>query len=187
MSKIIIFSAPSGSGKSTVINGLMKRDLNLAFSISCTSRAPRGEEQHGIHYYYLTTDEFKHKIQGNEFIEYEEVYAGCFYGTLKSEIERLQKEGKNVIFDVDVIGGLNIKKIFGEEALSVFIQPPSMEILRYRLENRKTDSKEVIEQRLAKAEYELSFAPQFDKIVVTTDAETAIENAYKIIKEFINS
>ena len=156
--KLIIFSAPSGSGKSTIINYLLEQGLNLKFSISATSRAPRGEEKNGVEYYFLSPEDFRKRIAAGDFLEYEEVYTDKFYGTLKSEVERIFKEGNNVIFDVDVVGGCNIKKYYGNRALSVFIQPPSVEELRRRLVGRNTDSPEVIESRLAKAEYELGFA-----------------------------
>ena len=164
--KLIIFSAPSGSGKSTIINFLLKQNLNLHFSISATSRAPRGTEKDGVEYYFLTPDEFRARIAAGDFLEYEEVYTDKYYGTLKSEVERRLMSGDNVIFDVDVVGGCNIKKFYGDRALSVFIQPPSIEDLRSRLEGRGTDAPEVIESRIAKAEFELGFADKFDVIVV---------------------
>ena len=184
--KLIIFSAPSGSGKSTIINHLLDKGLNLAFSISATSRSPRGEEKHAVEYYFLSPEEFRAKIANEEFLEYEEVYTDKFYGTLKAEVERLTDEGKNVIFDVDVLGGVNIKKYYGDKALSMFIQPPSVEALRERLIGRATDAMDVIEKRIARAEFELSFAPQFDKIVINDDLATAQQDAYNIICEFIN-
>ncbi len=184
--KLIIFSAPSGSGKSTIINYLLDKGLNLAFSISATSRSPRGEEQHAVEYYFLSPEEFRAKIANEEFLEYEEVYTDKFYGTLKAEVERLTDEGKNVIFDVDVLGGVNIKKYYGDKALSLFIQPPSVEALRERLIGRATDAMDVIEKRIARAEFELSFAPQFDKIVINDDLTKAQQDAYNIISEFIN-
>lgn len=163
--KLIIFSAPSGSGKSTIINYLLTQNLNLAFSISATSRAPRGEEKNGVEYYFLTPDRISPAVSpAGDFLEYEEVYTDKFYGTLKSEVERLTSAGKNVIFDVDVVGGVNIKRFYGERALSIFIQPPGIEELRRRLTSRATDAPEVIESRLAKAEYEMGFAPKFDRI-----------------------
>ncbi|MBR4119868.1 MAG: guanylate kinase [Bacteroidales bacterium] len=183
--KLIIFSAPSGSGKSTIINYLLECNLDLAFSISATSRLPRGSEKNGVEYYFLTPDEFRTKIANGDFIEYEEVYKDNFYGTLKSEVERIREEGKNVVFDVDVVGGVNIKSIFGDEALSMFIMPPSVEELRKRLIGRNTDSIETIEKRLDKAEYEMSFAEKFDKIVINDDLESAKSEALSIIKEFI--
>lgn len=184
--KLIIFSAPSGSGKSTIINYLLTQDLNLAFSISATSRAPRGTEKHGVEYFFLTPEEFRYRIENNEFLEYEEVYTDRYYGTLKSQVEKQLEKGQNVIFDVDVVGGCNIKKFYGDRALSVFIQPPSIDDLRKRLEGRGTDSPEVIESRIAKAEYELGFTGQFDKVVVNDDLETAQKDALKIIREFLN-
>ncbi|MBR5531803.1 MAG: guanylate kinase [Bacteroidales bacterium] len=183
--KLIIFSAPSGSGKSTIINYLLGCNLNLAFSISATSRAPRGNEQNGVEYFFLTPDEFRAKIANDEFIEYEEVYKDNFYGTLKSEVERIRENGMNVVFDIDVVGGVNIKNIFGDEALSMFIMPPSVEELRNRLVGRNTDSAETIEKRLAKAEYEIGFADKFDKVVVNDDLESAKAEALSIIKEFV--
>ena len=183
--KLIIFSAPSGSGKSTIINHLLKQNLNLHFSISATSRAPRGTEQNGVEYYFLTPDEFRARIAAGDFLEYEEVYTDKYYGTLKSEVERQLNEGNNVIFDVDVVGGCNIKKFYGDRAFSVFIQPPSIAHLRERLEGRGTDAPEVIESRIAKAEYELSFASQFDCVIVNDDLEAAKAEALKVIKEFL--
>lgn len=183
--KLIIFSAPSGSGKSTIINYLMTQGLNMHFSISATSRAPRGTEQNGVEYFFLTPEEFRTKIENNEFLEYEEVYANRFYGTLKAQVEKQLEEGQNVVFDVDVKGGVNIKKFYGERALSVFIQPPSVDELRRRLEGRATDAPEVINDRIARAEYELSFAPQFDTIVVNDDLETAKAEALQKIKDFL--
>ena len=186
MGKLIIFSAPSGSGKSTIINYLLTQHLNLAFSISATSRAPRGTEQHGVEYFFLTPDEFRRRIAAGDFLEYEEVYPDRFYGTLKEQVERQLADGQNVVFDVDVVGGCNIKKFYGERALSVFIQPPSVEELRKRLVGRGTDAPEVIESRIAKAEYELSFAPKFDTVIVNDDLETAQAEALKVIQDFLN-
>jgi len=185
--KMLIVSAPSGSGKSTIVQWLMKEhpELRLYFSISCTSRAPRGTEQHGVEYFFLTPDEFKAKIANNEFLEYEEVYENRFYGTLKQQVERQREAGQNVVFDVDVKGGVNIKKYYGDEALSLFIQPPSVGELRRRLEGRATDTAEAIEQRLAKAEYEMTFASQFDRIIVNDDLETAKQEALQVVKEFL--
>ena len=184
--KLIIFSAPSGSGKSTIINYLMQQDLHLHFSISATSRAPRGTEQNGVEYFFLTPEEFRQRIANNEFVEYEEVYTDKFYGTLKSQVERQLEEGQNVVFDVDVKGGCNIKKFYGDRALSLFIMPPSVEELRHRLEGRGTDTPEVIQNRLDKAEYEMTFAPQFDKVVVNDVLETAEAEALALIQEFLN-
>ena len=185
--RLIIFSAPSGSGKSTIVQWLMQEhpELNLCFSISCTSRAPRGTEQNGVEYFFLTPEEFRKKIQNDEFLEYEEVYTDRFYGTLKTQVEKQLQLGQNVLFDVDVKGGVNIKKYYGERALSIFIQPPSVEELRKRLEGRGTDSPEAIKNRLAKAEYELSFAPQFDKVVVNDDLSKAESDTYSLLVDFL--
>lgn len=183
--KLIIFSAPSGSGKSTIINYLLTCGLNLCFSVSATSREPRGEEKHGVEYFFLTPEEFRRRIANDEFLEYEEVYPDRFYGTLKAQVEKQLAEGQNVIFDVDVVGGCNIKKFYGEHALSLFIQPPGIEELRKRLEGRGTDTPETIESRIAKAEYELSFAPKFDKIIINDNLEAAQAEALKIVREFI--
>ena len=185
--KLIIVSAPSGSGKSTIVNWLMQEhpELNLYFSISCTSRSPRGEEKDGVEYFFLTPEAFKERIKNNEFLEYEEVYENRFYGTLKAQVERQREAGQNVVFDVDVKGGVNIKKHYGKEALSLFIQPPSIEELRRRLEHRGTDTQEAIEQRLAKAAYELTFAPKFDRVVVNDDLETAKQETFNIINDFL--
>ena len=185
MNKLIIFSAPSGSGKSTIINYLLEQGLNMAFSISATSRPPRGQEQHGVEYFFLTPEEFKERIANDEFLEYEEVYQDRFYGTLKSQVENQLNAGQNVVFDVDVVGGCNIKQFYGDRALSVFIQPPGIEELRKRLEGRGTDTPEVIESRIAKAEYELSFAPKFDVVIVNDDLDTAKAEALKVIREFL--
>ena len=184
--KLIIFSAPSGSGKSTIINYLLKQNLNLAFSISATSRPPRGEEKHGVEYFFLSPDEFRQRISNNEFLEYEEVYKDRYYGTLKAQVEKQLEAGQNVVFDVDVVGGCNIKKFYGDRALSLFIQPPCVEELRRRLIGRGTDASEVIEPRVAKAEYELSFASKFDKVIINDDLEAAKAEALKVIKEFLN-
>ena len=186
--KLIIFSAPSGSGKSTLVNYLMEQhpELQLAFSISCTSRAPRGKEKNGVEFFFLSPEEFKKKIANDEFLEYEEVYEDRFYGTLKSQVEVQSQAGQNVVFDVDVKGGVNIKKHYGSRALSVFIQPPSVEELRNRLVGRATDAPEVIEQRLNKAEYELSFADKFDRIVINDDLEKAKVDVYNVIKQFLD-
>ena len=187
MAKLIIFSAPSGSGKSTIINYLLKQNLNLAFSISATSRPPRGIEQHGVEYFFLSPEEFRQRIANDEFLEYEEVYEDRFYGTLKAQVERQLEAGQNVVFDVDVVGGCNIKQFYGERALSIFIQPPSIEALRQRLEGRGTDTPEVIEDRLAKASYELTFAPKFDKVIVNDDLEKAQAETLEVLKEFLNA
>ena len=184
--KLIIFSAPSGSGKSTIINYLLKQGLNLQFSISATSRPPRGTEQDGVEYFFLSPEEFKKRIANDEFVEYEEVYPDRFYGTLKSQVEKQLAEGQNIIFDVDVEGGCNIKSFYGDRALSVFIQPPSIEELRKRLEGRGTDSPETINSRIAKAEFELSYAPKFDLIVVNDELEKAEAQALEAIRKFLN-
>lgn len=186
--KLLIFSAPSGSGKSTLVGWLMKEhpELNLAFSISCTSRAPRGTEQNGVEYFFLTTDEFRARIEKNDFLEYEEVYPGRYYGTLKSQVEQQTAAGQNVTFDVDVKGGCHIKQYYGDRAMSIFIQPPSVEELRRRLTARATDAPEVIEQRLAKADYEMTFAPKFDHIVVNDDLAKAKEEIYRLVKAFLD-
>ena len=183
--KIIIFSAPSGSGKSTLIGHLLKRFPQLEFSISATSRAPRGSEVNGKEYYFLTNEEFKNKVAAGEFVEWEEVYAGTCYGTLRSELKRIWDKGHVIVFDVDVKGGVNLKKIFGDDALSIFIMPPSVEELRRRLEKRGTDTPETIAKRVAKAEEEITYAPLFDKIVVNDSLETAIANATRITECFI--
>ena len=185
--KLLIFSAPSGSGKSTIVNFLMQEhpELNMHFSISCTTRAPRGTEKNGVEYFFLTPEEFKAKIAEGAFVEYEEVYTDRFYGTLKSQVENQINNGENVVFDVDVKGGCNLKKIFGSEALSVFVQPPSVEELRRRLVGRATDAPEVIEQRLAQAEEELTYAPKFDVIIVNDDLATAKAEALKTIGDFL--
>ena len=184
---MIIVSAPSGSGKSTIVNWLMKEhpELHLNFSISCTSRAPRGTEQNGVEYFFLTPEKFKEKIQHNEFLEYEEVYENRFYGTLKQQVENQREAGQNVVFDVDVKGGVNIKKYYGDDAMSLFIQPPSVEELRRRLEHRGTDTPEAIEERLAKAAYEMKFAPQFDHVVVNDDLESAKQETLKLVQDFL--
>jgi guanylate kinase len=186
MSKLIIFSAPSGAGKSTLVKYLLQQGLPLQFSISATSRAPRGEEKNGVEYYFLTPEEFRARIANGDFLEYEEVYPDKFYGTLKSEVDRILREGKNVVFDVDVKGGLNIKKIYGDRALSIFVMPPSGEELRHRLQKSGTDTPEVIEKRLSKAEYEMSFAPKFDVIVMNDDFDRAKAQVLDLVKKFID-
>lgn len=183
--KLVIFSAPSGSGKSTIINYLLNQGLRLKFSISATSRAPRGEEQDGREYYFLSPEEFRRRIEAGDFLEYEEVYEDKYYGTLKSEVERILASGDNVIFDVDVVGGCNIKQFYGSRALSVFIQPPSIDELRRRLESRGTDAPDVIESRLAKAQYELSFSPRFDVVIVNDDLARAEAEALRCIQNFL--
>ncbi len=185
--KLIIFSAPSGAGKTTIVRHLLTQNLNLEFSISATSRGMRHTETNGKDYYFLSPEEFKAKIQNEEFLEWEEVYAGTFYGTLKSEVERIRNNGQNVIFDVDVVGGCNIKKYYGDEALAIFVQPPSVEELRNRLVSRSTDAPEVIEKRVAKAEYELTFADKFDVVITNDQLENALIQAEKVIQEFISN
>lgn len=186
--KLIIFSAPSGSGKSTIINKLMSEyGLRGRFSISATSRKPRGSERDGVEYYFLSEEDFRKRIGEGDFLEYEEVYPGCFYGTLRSEVDRTLARGENVILDIDVQGGLNVKKIYGDRALTLFIQPPSIERLRERLEQRGTDAPEVIERRLAKAETELSFAPKYDAIVVNDDLEEACQAAARVVEDFLSA
>ena len=185
--RIIVFSAPSGSGKSTIINHLMQKIPNLHFSVSATSRAPRGQEQNGKEYFFLTPEQFRERIKENAFLEYEEVYHDKFYGTLKSEVERQLKNGENVVLDIDVKGALNVKRIYGKKALLVFIQPPSVETLRQRLEKRGTDSPEVIEDRIKKAEYELSFSNDFDIIITNDQLEIAVRQAIETVCNFLNS
>ena len=186
--KMLIVSAPSGSGKSTIVQWLMKEhpELRLYFSISCTSRAPRGTEQNGVEYFFISPEEFRDRIAKNEFLEYEEVYHDRFYGTLKQQVERQREQGQNVVFDVDVKGGVNIKKHYGNEALSLFIQPPSVAELRKRLEGRGTDSAEAIEERLAKAEYEMTFASQFDHVIVNDDLQAAKQETLSVVMDFLN-
>ncbi|MEE1235965.1 MAG: guanylate kinase [Bacteroidaceae bacterium] len=186
--KCIIFSAPSGSGKSTIVQWLMAEhpELNLAFSISATSRPPRGTEQHGVEYFFLSPEEFRSRIAAGEFLEYEEVYQDRFYGTLKEQVDNQLKAGQNVVFDVDVKGGCNIKEHYGSKALSVFIQPPSVEELRRRLIGRATDSMEQIEQRVAKAEYEMGFAPRFDRIVINDNLDEAKQQTLDTLRKFLS-
>lgn len=184
--KIIIVSAPSGTGKSTIISALLKRgEIDMMFSISATNRPPRGKEVHGVNYYFLSDEEFHHCIDLDSFVEYEEVYPGRFYGTLKSEIERITSQGHNVILDIDVKGGVNVKKMYGDKAISIFIEPPSLESLSERLTGRATDSPEAIAQRLAKAEYELGYADKFDCVVVNDDLDHAINEVETTIKAFV--
>ena len=184
--KLLIFSAPSGSGKSTIINYLMEQGLNLHFSVSATSRPPRGQEQNGVEYFFLTPEEFKQHIAANDFLEYEEVYKDRFYGTLKSQVDKQLANGENVVCDVDVLGGQNIKKHYGDKALSIFIQPPSIEVLRERLISRATDTPEVINDRIARAEFELSFSDKFDVVIVNDDLATAQAEALKVVPAFVN-
>ena len=184
--KVVIFSAPSGAGKSTIVNHLLGLHPELEFSISATSRAPRGQEQHGVEYYFYTADEFRQMISEDKFVEYEEVYPGSFYGTLKSEVERIWAKGNAIVFDIDVQGGVNLKRIFGEQAFSVFIQAPSVETLRHRLIGRGTDSEEAIEKRVAKAASEMEFAAgKFDYVLVNDDLQTALTEAEGIIDDFM--
>ena len=185
MAKVIIFSAPSGSGKSTIINYLMAQNLNLHFSISATSRPARGTEKNGVEYFFLSPEEFKTLIAKGEFLEYEEVYKDRFYGTLKSQVDAQLERGENVVCDVDVLGGQNIKAYYGDKALSLFIQPPSIEVLKQRLESRGTDAPEVIKDRLARAEFELSYADKFDKVVVNDNLGDAQSEALSLIKTFL--
>lgn len=185
--KLIIFSAPSGAGKSTLVQHLLTCGFDLEFSISATSRAPRGNETHGVEYYFLSPEEFRQRIDNHEFLEYEEVYPNCYYGTLRSEVERITSSGKNIVFDVDVVGGINIKKEFVQRALAVFIAPPSKEILHDRLINRGTDAPEMIEKRIGKADYEMTFAPQFDIVVVNDDLDKAKLEAENVIREFLKT
>jgi guanylate kinase len=187
MNKMIIFSAPSGAGKSTIISHLVKSGFGLEFSISATTRAPRGTEKNGVEYYFHTVEEFENHIANNDFVEYEQVYEGRYYGTLKSELDRIWGKGNVVLFDVDVVGGVNLKKKFGEQALSVFVKPPSVEELRKRLIGRSTDSSEEIAKRIAKAEQELSYASQFDKIIVNDDLSVAITDAVNVLSDFLKS
>ncbi len=185
MEKVIIFSAPSGSGKTTIVRALLERYPQFEFSISATSRAPRGEEKNGVDYYFLSQNEFAEAVRENCFVEWEEVYKGTCYGTLHSEVERIWAAGHVIIFDVDVIGGINLKRIFGHKACSIFIMPPSVEELRRRLVGRGTDAADVIEKRVAKAEFELTKAAEFDHTVVNDKLEVAIEEACRIIDTFI--
>lgn len=184
--KLIIVSAPSGAGKTTIVRHLLSLPLQLAFSVSATSRAPRPGESDGLDYYFLSADTFRQKIDAGEFLEWEEVYPGTYYGTLKSEVERIWDEDKSVVFDVDVIGGLNIKKIYGDKALAVFVQPPSVEVLHQRLRSRSTESEDKIATRIAKAEYELSFAPEFDVVLINDNLQAALVEAEKRVINFLN-
>ena len=185
--KLIVFSAPSGSGKTTLVHHLLSQQLPLGFSISATSRAPRGKEQNGIDYHFLTPDQFQAKIKADAFLEYEEVYANLFYGTLQAEVDRLWKEGKHILFDIDVKGGLTIKHKYPQNTLAVFVQPPSVAVLENRLRSRATDSEETIQKRLAKAALEMEFAPKFDHILINDDLETAKKEALQIVTDFIES
>jgi guanylate kinase len=186
--KLIVFSAPSGSGKTTIVRHLLAQaDLNLEFSISAATREARGEEINGKDYYFMSIPEFKQHIKNEDFVEWEEVYRDNFYGTLKSEVERIWAKGKNVIFDIDVAGGLRIKSKFPEETLAVFVKPPSVDELKRRLKERSTESEEKINMRIAKAHVELATAPQFDVIIKNYDLEVALEEAYQLVKDFINT
>lgn len=185
MGKLLIFSAPSGSGKTTIVRRLLEQFSNLEFSISATSRAPRGVEQNGVDYYFLSAEEFAEAVAANKFVEWEEVYKGTCYGTLRSEMERIWSKGNVILFDVDVMGGIRLKEIFGNDAMSIFVMPPSIEELRRRLEGRGTDAPEVIEKRIAKASFELTKAPQFDKQVVNDNLEVAVAEVAEIVKNFI--
>ena len=186
MNKLIIFSAPSGSGKTTIVRHLLSLEkLNLAFSISATSRAPRGTEEHGKEYYFLTAEDFKDKIGQNAFMEWEEVYAGCYYGTLKAEVERLWAMGKHVVFDIDVAGGLRLKQQYPKQTLAIFVQPPSLKVLEERLRNRETETEEKIQMRLAKAEQEMATAKGFDVIIKNDDLQQALQEAERVVTEFI--
>lgn len=185
MGKLVIFSAPSGSGKTTIVRELLKRFPQFEFSISATSRQPRGQERDGVDYYYLSNDEFRARVERDEFVEWEEVYAGTCYGTLKSEMERIWAKGNIIVFDVDVMGGINLKSLFGDDACSIFIMPPSVEELERRLRGRGTDSEEVIQKRINKAEFELSKADQFDFTVVNDVLDVAVNEATDIITNFL--
>lgn len=185
--KVIIFSAPSGCGKSTIINYLMQQNLNLHFSVSATSRPPRGQERNGVEYFFLTPEEFRVHIEADDFLEYEEVYENRYYGTLKQQVERQLEAGENVVCDVDVLGGQNIKKYYGDAALSLFIEPPSVAVLRQRLEGRGEDAPEVIDQRIARAEFELTFAPNFDRVIMNDDLQTAQAEALAVVRDFLSA
>ena len=184
--KLLIFSAPSGSGKTTLVNHLLKEIPDMAFSVSATSRPPRGNEENGKEYYFISLEEFQQRVANDEFLEWQEVYPGRCYGTLKAVVEKMREEGRHVAFDVDVVGGTNIKKFYGDEALSVFIQAPSIEVLRERLVNRKTDSPEEIEKRLAKADWEMNFAQgKFDITIINDDLETAKRDILEAVTHFL--
>lgn len=184
MGKVIIFSAPSGSGKTTIVRALLEQFSQLEFSISATSRAPRGSEQNGIDYHFLTQEEFQKAVEEDRFVEWEEVYQGTCYGTLRSEIKRIWDKGNIIVFDVDVMGGINLKRIFGDDACSIFIMPPSVEELRRRLIGRGTDAPEIIDRRVAKAEFELAKAPEFDQVVINDQLDKAIAETIDLINAF---
>lgn len=185
--KLIIFSAPSGSGKTTIVKNLLNKDFKMEFSISATTRKPRGEEKNGVDYYFLSPDEFRQRIKNDELLEWEEVYKDTYYGTLKSEVERITSKGNNIVFDVDVVGGLNIKKMYGNQAIAIFIKPPSLAELKERLTNRNTDSEDVIKTRLHKAEEEISYSPKFDFIVTNDKLEVAIDETERLLNSFLNN
>lgn len=185
--KLFIFSAPSGSGKSTIVQHLMKLDLGLEFSISATSRKARGNEQHGREYYFITPEEFRKEVAGSGFVEWEEVYPDQYYGTLRSEVDRIWNKGRSALFDIDVKGGLNLKKEYGDQALSIFIKPPSLEVLEDRLRKRATDDEDALKKRLGKAEYEMQYAPRFDHIVVNDKLEHAFAKAESLVRNFLES
>jgi len=184
--KLIIFSAPSGAGKTTIVHHLLTKVPGLEFSISATTRNPRGEEVNGKDYYFISKEEFLHRIAKKQFVEFEEVYSGTFYGTLREEIERIWEQGKAVIFDIDVEGGLHLKRKYEEQALAIFVQPPSLEVLKERLAGRGTDSEEKLAERFIKAEKELNYAPQFDIILKNHDLQTACAEAEDLVKAFIS-
>ena len=183
--KLIIFSAPSGAGKTTIVRHLLKKFPQLSFSISATTRELRGSEKHKDDYYFISKEEFLHRVARQEFVEFEEVYNGTFYGTLRSEIERIWNEGKHVIFDIDVEGGLRLKRKYEDDALAIFVQPPSLEVLKERLTGRGTDSKEKLQERFAKAEKELEYANKFDVVLKNFDLETACAEAEKLVSDFL--
>ena len=185
--KLVIISAPSGAGKTTIVRHLLAQELNLSFSVSATTRSPRSNERDGVDYYFLTEEEFRKRIARNEFVEWEEVYSGILYGTLRSEVDRLLGEGRNVIFDVDVVGGLDLKEVFREDALAVFVSPPSVEALEQRLRNRSSETEDKIAVRIAKATAEMTFAPKFDVVLVNDHLETALAEAEQLVRSFLYS
>jgi guanylate kinase len=184
--KLLIFCAPSGSGKSTIVQHLMRLNLRLAFSISATSREPRKGESHGREYYFISPEEFRKKIRNNEFVEWEEVYPDQYYGTLRSEVDRIWENGQHALFDIDVAGGVNLKRVYGDRALSVFVKPPSMDILEQRLRARGTDDESSLQKRLGKAGFELTFSPQFDRVVVNDSLEVALAEAETLVRDFLS-